>query len=87
MDNTVPAPSAYLPETNPDHTAFYVSAIDGARAALIAGPYSTHQIALDAVRGVKARAEEIEPRAHWWAWGTCSLPEHPETLKPPLGVI
>jgi len=49
---------------------YYVTAIDGPRKARIAGPYKTHGTALDKVRTVKDRAEDVDPRAHWWAWGT-----------------
>lgn len=53
--------------------AYYVSAIDGARKALICGPYPTHDAALADVTRVKRAAYDVDPRAHWWAWGTASV--------------
>lgn len=70
------APIRFRNCANPEHTAFYVSAIDGKRIARIAGPYGSHEEAQNAVQEVRLRAELLDPRAHWWAWGTCSLPEH-----------
>lgn len=58
--------------TNPTHTMFYVSAIDGPRTYLIAGPYGTHQAALDRVESVREHARDTDARAHFMAWGTCS---------------
>ncbi|MBN8294565.1 hypothetical protein JI664_21510 [Rhodobacter sp. NTK016B] len=62
--------------TNPCHQAFYVSAIDGKRAARIAGPFDSHDEAIAHVEPVRNLAYDITPRSHWWSWGTCSLPEH-----------
>jgi hypothetical protein len=53
--------------------AFYVSAIDGDRKALICGPYETHEAALEDVTRVKRAAERVDHRAVWWAWGTASV--------------
>lgn len=53
--------------------AYYVSAIDGDRKALICGPYPTHDAALEDVTRVKRAAYDVDPRAHWWAWGTASV--------------
>lgn len=53
--------------------AYYVSAIDGDRKALICGPYDSHEEALADVERVKKAANEIDFRAHWWAWGTASV--------------
>lgn len=53
--------------------AYYVSAIDGERKALICGPYATHDAALADVQRVKRAAERVDPRAVWWAWGTAGV--------------
>lgn len=63
--------------TNPDHNFFYVSAIDGARRYLMAGPYDSHAAALSRVDGVRAFACDFANnasagRAHFMAWGTAS---------------
>lgn len=71
--------------TNPDHTAFYVSAIDGPKTYLVAGPYGTHQTALDRVEDVRSHASEADGRAHFMYWGTCSLPHAAESHATPLG--
>ena len=64
---------------------FYVSAIRSAKEkALIAGPYSDHETALAKVRDVARQAEDIDPRAHFWAWGTAGS-EVPFTT--PMGAI
>lgn len=49
---------------------FYVSAIDGRKKYMIAGPYLTHAKALAAVDTVRRDAERRDPRAYWMAWGT-----------------
>lgn len=59
-------------DTNPEHTLFYVSAIDGPRTFLIAGPYDSHHAALSRVDAVRDHARSIDGRAHFMAWGTCS---------------
>lgn len=50
---------------------YYVSALDGRRAALLAGPFAHHDAALDAVDAVRLAAQEVTPLAVWWAFGTC----------------
>lgn len=57
-------------EADPRAGFYYVTAIDNNRSARIAGPYRTHEAALDAVDRVKNLAYDVDPRAHWWAWGT-----------------
>lgn len=69
-------------DTNPNHKAFYVSAIDGRRIGRFAGPYASREEAEAAVHTIRLMAEDIEPRAHWWAWGTTSLPEHDGKTMP-----
>lgn len=52
---------------------YYVSMIDGARVARLAGPYvNDHAGALAAVETARAIAEQLDPRACWYAFGTCS---------------
>ena len=62
---------------------YYVSAIDGDRRYLVAGPYDTHAEALDRVGAVRTHAEQRDPRAHFMAWGTAGSPDAHVT---PLGV-
>lgn len=72
--------------TNPDHKNFYVSAIDGPRRFLVAGPYSSHKAALERVDVVRAEACDFRKyasagRAQFMAWGTASSEDpHPTAL-------
>ena len=50
---------------------YYVSAIDGPRAARVQGPFQTHAEALARVDAARSRAEKLDPRACWYAFGTC----------------
>lgn len=72
---------------NPDHEFHYVSAIDGDRRYLIAGPYSSHEAALARVNDVRFIACDHKRnasagRAWFMAWGTASSAE---PFKTPLG--
>jgi len=54
---------------------YYVSVIDGQRSARLLGPFvDDHQAALDHVEKVRAKAEEVDPRAVFYAFGTCRIP-------------
>lgn len=57
-----------------DAREYFVSAIDDARTSLLAGPFPTHGAALALVQTANDVACGIDPRAHWYAFGTCSLP-------------
>lgn len=62
---------------NPDHRFHYVSAVDGPRRFLIAGPFETHDAALERVDAVRAIACDHSRntnagRAAFMAWGTAS---------------
>lgn len=58
------------PDTKPGY--YYVSAIDGARSALVRGPFrDDHAGALASVDSARERMIAIDPRAHWYAFGTC----------------
>ncbi len=72
-------------ETNPAHTAFYVSAIDGPGKWLLSGPYASHATALAMVAPVRERAIAGRPRAHFYAFGTCGHGPEVEPIKTPLG--
>lgn len=52
---------------------FYVSVVDGRRVGLLAGPFGTHQEALDLVGNAKKLAQEADPFACFYAYGTLSL--------------
>jgi hypothetical protein len=54
---------------------YYVSVLDGPKHGLLAGPYDTHQKALDMVGPAKEIAQEVDPWAWFYAFGTCKMPE------------
>lgn len=62
-----------LPDTRTGN--YYVSVMDGPRYALLLGPFGEHATALDAVTSVREHAEKIDPKAAFYAFGTCRLPD------------
>jgi hypothetical protein len=52
---------------------FYVSVRDGSRYSLLVGPFPAHQEALDMVSAARNAAEQVDSRAFWYSYGTCSL--------------
>ncbi len=60
---------AQIPDTKPGN--YYVTALDGKRHAVLAGPFrDDHQAALDMVDAAKTIAEEVDPKAVFYAYGT-----------------
>ena len=53
-------------------TYHYVSVMDGTRYGLLAGPYSTHEEALEMVPVVKELAQRVDPWAVFYAFGTAA---------------
>lgn len=86
----MPTPAISLSEArfsevvNPAHDHHYVTAIDGNRLYLLAGPYETNEDAMASVRPVRDIAIEGNPRAHFFGFGTSSSCEVHDT---PLGVL
>ena len=55
---------------------YYVTALDGARHALLVGPFKNdHAGALALVERARIEAEKVDPRAIWYAYGTARFPE------------
>mgnify|MGYP001582287252 CR=1 FL=1 len=54
--------------------SFYVTAHDGVRYAFLLGPYLTHCEALAQVEQGRGQAVEANPWAHFYSFGTASLP-------------
>jgi hypothetical protein len=52
---------------------FYVSAIDGKRSSLMLGPFASHEAALARVDACRRKADDLDGRAWFWAWGTCRV--------------
>ena len=68
---------------------YYVSVLDGTRIGLLAGPFHLHRIALEWVDKAKAKAEEVDNRAFWYAYGTISMKDgysKPGVLNDLLGI-
>lgn len=77
-----------MPRT--DILDYYVSIVRDRRTGLLAGPFATHTEALATVSAAREEACNVDPRAWWDAFGTCSLPRdlaNPNgTLNQRLGV-
>lgn len=55
--------------------SYYVSVIDGKRVGRLLGPFENdHAGALAMVDKVRVKAEELDPRAAFYAFGTIRLP-------------
>lgn len=53
---------------------YYVSMVDGNRRALLLGPFKNdHRAALAMVNAVKRKAQELDPKAIWYGFGTARL--------------
>lgn len=87
----VEARRSHLPKEGLSDTMqhFYVSVIDAKRYDLLAGPFATHQEALDMVEPARKLTTQIKPEAHFYGFGTCRAPEgydRPGKLNARLGV-
>jgi len=60
---------------------YYVTLKDGERTAWLLGPFSDHERAKAAVKEAADKAEDIDPRAYWYAHGTSSI-DTEKTLPP-----
>lgn len=75
----------FLTDTNPEHRFFYVSAIDGPRHYLMAGPYGSREVAEGLVDEVRDYCTERDGRAWFMAWGVAgSSDEAASRLGPVL---
>jgi hypothetical protein len=65
--------SMQTPDTQPG--AYYVTVLDGRRYGRLLGPFiDDHAGALAMVDVVRKRAEELDPRALFYSFGTCRVP-------------
>ena len=67
--HTLPA-AGDTEEADPRPGSYYVSCIYGEKRALLYGPLPSHAAALAMVERVRAVAVEVDPRAHWYSFGT-----------------
>jgi len=56
-----------------DDECYYVSITDGPQFGLVAGPFRTHQEALDMVDPAIKVGREVDPKSHFYAWGTVKM--------------
>ena len=56
-----------------DGECYYVSIVEGERFALAVGPFQTHQEALDMVSSARDIGRELDPKSHFYSWGTCKM--------------
>lgn len=69
------------PDTKPG--AYYVSVLRGNDYRVLLGPFmDDHAAALASVDKVRAKAEELDVKAVWYAFGTCRIPVQPTELLP-----
>lgn len=55
--------------------AYYVTVADGGRIGRLLGPFDNdHAGALAMVDKVRVKAEELDPRAAFYSFGTCRIP-------------
>jgi len=57
-------------EINNSPGNYYVSVVDGSRSSLLLGPFSKHMEALLKVEAVRKLANELEPKSHFYGFGT-----------------
>lgn len=55
---------------------YYVSVHNGKEYRLLAGPFGSHREALERVREVEREAKQLDPRAPFYAYGTCGSDEY-----------
>lgn len=61
----------FIQEPDNKEGNYYVSCRDGSRTGFLLGPfYNNHQAALDMVDRVRVKAQEVDPRAHFYSFGT-----------------
>ena len=56
-----------------DEPCYYVSVVDGPKFGVLAGPFRTHQEALDMVDNAREAANDADPWAAFYAFGTVKM--------------
>lgn len=70
----LPPATEETPDPRPGN--YYASAVDTGRPyVLVSGPYADHATALGFVSRARSLVEKHDPRAVWYRFGTCRLPE------------
>lgn len=61
---------------------FYVTCRDAGRVGWLLGPYETHQEAIESVDTGRSLAIDMNPWAHFYEFGTASLPRDGKQPSP-----
>lgn len=74
------------PDTAPG--PYYVTMVDAGRTWFLAGPFATHQEALDLVEPARKAAHEADAMTHFYGFGTARAPGRtkPGAMNEHLGV-
>ncbi len=56
-----------------NNPCYYVSIIDGPQFNVVAGPFQTHQEALDVVESVRKIGNKVDLKSHFYGWGTVKM--------------
>ena len=95
MNSGIPTITCPCTERHHLHAVYYVSVVRDTAAGpssdyrLLAGPFSTHQEALAWVDRAKAVAATLDPKAHWYGYGTVAMApgyQKPGILNESLGM-
>lgn len=85
---TIKPTDKYLDTDHPDPRPgyYYCTVMDGPNYALLAGPYDSHQDALDNLPKAKQIAQQVDAKAVFYAFGTARI-ERNATVIRPAGVL
>lgn len=56
-----------------DEPCYYVSIIDGPKFNVVAGPFRTHEKALEMVEPARKVGNEVDMKSHFYGWGTVKM--------------
>jgi len=73
--------STQTPDPRPGN--YYVTARKGEFYVLLRGPFPAHADALAAVRETMLKACDLDPRGHWYEYGTARMNEY----QPDIGKL
>lgn len=61
--------------------SYYVTVIDGPRVGYLVGPFNRHGDALKHVKAAIKKAQDVDPKAWWYAYGTAHVKTSTATKK------
>lgn len=85
---TIKPADQYLPSCDPDPRPgyYYCTVMDGPQYGLLAGPFDTHQEALDRLPKAKEIARGLDARSVFYGFGTARI-ERDDTRIRPGGIL